>query len=227
MKKIVALLSSFAILFSSCNTKPQDDLVTLKIQYSSATIPWLVELSICADLINLNIQPELRAIDLYKYQDRIAVLRMGDSGVTSPAYQIGSDDLIVIVNWQNPIVKINIDHVRSLFIGRIKNWKELNGIDAPVEVWVYPENTDVQQTFKYTVLAGSPVSSTARLANTPEEMIQALVNNIDAIGIITRSWKTDQVTDVAVIETLPVLLVLPYEPDTLIKSLITCAQDNP
>lgn len=46
------------------------------------------------------------------------------------------DALAVIVHKDNPLDSITMDQMRSLFEGKITNWKELGGRDAPVELYV-------------------------------------------------------------------------------------------
>ncbi len=45
------------------------------------------------------------------------------------------DALVVIVNPDNPVTNITFDQLRDLYLGKIKNWKQLGGNDAPVELY--------------------------------------------------------------------------------------------
>jgi len=46
------------------------------------------------------------------------------------------DALVVIVNKDNPAHDITLDQIRRLYTGKITNWKELGGNDAPIELYV-------------------------------------------------------------------------------------------
>ncbi len=46
------------------------------------------------------------------------------------------DALVVIVHKDNPVDNMTIDQLRDLYKGRITNWKQLGGKDAPVELYV-------------------------------------------------------------------------------------------
>lgn len=46
------------------------------------------------------------------------------------------DALVVIVHKDNPVSDISIDQVRQLYTGKITNWKQLGGRDAPIELYV-------------------------------------------------------------------------------------------
>lgn len=46
------------------------------------------------------------------------------------------DALVVIVHKDNPVSNITLDQLRGLYLGRIVNWKQLGGRDAPIELYV-------------------------------------------------------------------------------------------
>ena len=43
------------------------------------------------------------------------------------------DALAVIVHKDNPVDSVTLDQVRDIYTGKIANWKQLGGKDAPVE----------------------------------------------------------------------------------------------
>ena len=46
------------------------------------------------------------------------------------------DALVVVVHKDNPIDNIMIEQLRDLYLGKITNWKQLGGQDAPIELYV-------------------------------------------------------------------------------------------
>lgn len=48
---------------------------------------------------------------------------------------IAWDALVTIVHPDNPITNITKNQLRDIFLGKIKNWKELNGKDQPIHVF--------------------------------------------------------------------------------------------
>ena len=46
------------------------------------------------------------------------------------------DALVVIVHKDNPVNNMTLDQLRDLYKGKITNWKQLGGKDAPVELYV-------------------------------------------------------------------------------------------
>jgi hypothetical protein len=215
----------FILLPASCTPAiPAATHEPIHIQYSFAAQPWLGKVSDCAD--GNIVTAELRAADFQDFQSADMVIRIEQpDNLTSNAYQIGTDDLLIIVNPQNPIKKLTFDQVRGLFTGWIQNWKGVKGSEAPVQAWVFPAGEDVQQIFEQTVLDGSPVTSAARLANSPDEMSQAVEKDINAIGIITRHWNTENVSDViTVANSLPVLAITLSKPQGTLAHILACMQ---
>jgi hypothetical protein len=219
------VLYSYLLLGTSCTpATPTASLEPLRVQYSLAARPWLAKLNNCAGKNVLAVEPRAEEFQDPKSVD--LVLRVGQpDNLIAPAYQIGTDDLLVIVNQKNPLVKLTTDQVRALFIGQIHTWNSINGIDAPVQVWVFPAGEDVQQIFERSVLDGTHATSLARMANSPEEILQAVSNDADAIGIITRRLETGNIPDIfTAASSLPVLAITQTEPQGDLAQILACLQ---
>jgi ABC-type phosphate transport system substrate-binding protein len=226
MKRSFALIILACIMLPSCNSNtPTSATEQLTVQYTAATAPWLAGLYDCAG-INV-VTAEQRAADFLDLQSVDLAIRIGQADdLTSPAYQIGSDGLLVIVNRQNPINALTAEQVSGLFSGQILNWQEDKGSSpsAPVQVWIFSSGEDVQQVFYRTAMGGSPVTSMARLATSPDEMSQAIANDVNAVGILTRHWKMGNVSEVFTVDTVPVLALTSGEPQGVVRKLLTCLQ---
>lgn len=49
---------------------------------------------------------------------------------------IAWDALVVITNKNNPVKNIHIEQIRGIYMGRISNWKELGGRNAPIRLYI-------------------------------------------------------------------------------------------
>lgn len=47
-------------------------------------------------------------------------------------FKIGMDGVAIIVNHENPLKKITKEQIQDIYTGKITNWKELGGDDAPI-----------------------------------------------------------------------------------------------
>ncbi len=218
------LLTYCFLLLTSCSPGTSTAaLEPMTVQYTAATTPWLAALYTCAG--NHIVEAELRAADFLDPQTTDLVMRIGQPpDLLSPAYQIGTDDVLVIVNRQNPINALTPDQVRGLFTGQIPSWEGLHSTDTPVQVWVFPSGEDIQQIFEQAALGGAPITSGARLANTPDEMSQAIANDVNAVGILTRHWKAENVSGVFTVMTVPVLAIPSSDLQGVVQQVVTCLQ---
>ncbi len=216
-------LLTFFLLASCASPAPTATQSVLHVQYSAAAVPWLAGLYNCAGA-NV-IKAEQRAADFQDPQSVDMTIRVGQpDNLSAPAYQIGSEELLVIVNPGNPVKALTADQVRRLFTGHFLNWQEVGGSNAPVQVWVFSSGEDVQQVFEQTALGGSPITSTARLAAGPDEMGQAIAGDVNAVGLLTRHWKTGSVSAVYTVATVPVLALTPAEPQGAVQEILACLQ---
>ena len=221
---IVILLLLACLPLVSCSAGASSPTaVPITLQYTSASYPWLVPIYDCAG--NTVIIAEQTAADFQDLQTADIAIRLGQpENLPSPTYQIGTDDLLVIVNPQNPIKLLTVARVRSLFNGQIQNWRDVGGTDAPVQVWAFTKAEDIQDIFNHLILSDSPVTSMARLASNPNEMTQAVSKDINAIGILNRRLKTSGVSDVFTVTSMPVLAFTRYNPTERISNILSCLQ---
>jgi hypothetical protein len=226
MRRSFCLLLLVLFLLAACNpATPGSTPVPISIEYTAATIPWLAGIYDCAGANVVN--AEQRAADFQDPQSYDLSLQIGQpENQVSPAYQIGTDEILLIVNSDNPVKTLSADQVQRLFTGQSTNWKDVGGSAAEVQVWVFSSGDDVQQIFEADALGGSRVSSTARLATSPEEMSQAIVSDVNAVGILTRRPMGSSVLDAFTVATAPVLALTQATPQGSIQELIACLQNN-
>jgi len=224
MKRTFTLLALACFLMTACNSSnPTTAAEPITVQFTSATLPWLADLYNCAGA-NVVTTDQL-ATEFMNLESVDLVIRVGQpDNLTSPAFQIGSETIQVIVNFNNPVNTLTAEQVRGLFTGQLLNWQEINGSNSLVKVWVFSSGEDVQQIFDQTVMGGSPITSTARLAASPGEMAQAIASDVNAVGILTRSWNTGNVSEVYNVANVPVLALTLAEPQDVVQKLIACLQ---
>jgi hypothetical protein len=222
--KRLFLLFFLVLFITGCGAStPVATPLAIRIIYTAATQPWLADLERCAGR-NV-VDARLAATDGMDIQSSDLAMRIGTPDAsTFPTYQIGTEAIQVIANPNNPVKKLDLAQVRSIFTGRIQNWQELGGPDSKIEVWVFAAGEDVEQLFEQAALNGSPVTSQARLAVSPAEMAAAVANDANAVGVLTKSWKADGVTNLLTVVEEPVLVLTPAEPQGAVLTLINCLQ---
>lgn len=224
MRRLFPIGFAALIVLAACGTStPTSTLQPLTVQYSFAATAWLQTVYRCAGDTLIRADP--RAADYQSFDASDMALRLGQpANPAYPTYQIGTEDILVVVNRQNPTGALTVDQVRGLFTGQILTWKSLTGSDTQVQVWVFPAGEDVEQLFEQAALGGTPVTSAARLANTPDEMSQAIAGDVNAIGLLPRHWKAGNLSDVFTAASVPVLAVFPSKPAGSLANLLACLQ---
>jgi PBP superfamily domain len=178
-----------------------------------------------------------RLIDLYNCSTPSAAILLSDpqtaditirlgqpDSLSSPAFQIGTDNVDVIVQSQNNTDNLTADQVHSIFLGQVTDWKDVSGSDMPIQVWTYAQGEDIQQIFEQNVMNNQPVTSLARLAVSAQNMLDSIANNAGSIGILPRSLETTNVRDVYKVAFVPVLAITKPQPEGEMKDLLACLQ---
>jgi len=144
------------------------------------------------------------------------VLRIGEpSFLDSPAFQIDTEEILIVTHRQSSIQNLELETARLLFAGRG---------DPSVQVWVYASEEDVQEVFDRVVMAGGRVSPSAWLAVNPQHMSDTLVNEPNTVGILPRRWKVGDAREVFSVTTVPVLAITQSEPQGVVQEILACLQ---
>jgi hypothetical protein len=206
------LLSSFLVL--SCSTNPPQTTPQVVTVFStSAAQPWLEPLYACANLTTV-----ISRVDDSSTAD--IVLRVGEPRMLiSPAYQIDTEEILIVTHRQSPIQNLNLEGARALFAGQ-------GDANPSTQVWVYASEEDVQGVFDQIVMEGRTVTFSARLAVNPQHMSDTLVNESNAVGILPRHWKVGDAREVFSVAVVPVLAITQSEPQGVIKELVACLQSK-
>ena len=173
------------------------------------------------------IDTEQKSADYLDIKNADMVIRLGKPDISSSyIYQLASDDLLVITNSKNSAGQLTSEQVYELFTGQLQDWSSLNGTNAAVQVWVFGNGEDITELFKQYSLHNSPVSSAAHLADNPQEMIQAIEKDINAIGIITHRLLSNENVTVAnnVASNLPLFGITSTKPIGSLANIIACMQ---
>jgi hypothetical protein len=182
----------------------------VKVYTTAAAQPWLTKTSKCAAKSSVILS---NVIDPAQAE---IVLRVGEPDkLTTPAYQIDREDLLIVTHRESPVQNLTADEARALFAGQGQ---------TDVQVWVFASGEDIQQVFAREIMRGTPVSSLARLAVSSQQMSDTLNNEKNAVGILGRHWKTGTVRDVFSLPDLPVLAITAVEPQDAVKQILACLQ---
>jgi phosphate transport system substrate-binding protein len=97
-------------------------------------------------------------------------------------YKVALDGLSVYVNPENSLKELTLDQVGDIFTGKIKNWKEVGGPDAPITVYSRENSSGTYEFFKEHVLKGQDFAASAQTMPGTAAIVQAVVKDKNGIG---------------------------------------------
>ena len=97
-------------------------------------------------------------------------------------YKVALDGLSVYVNESNPLKEITLEQLELVFTGKIRNWKELGGSDAPITVYSRENSSGTYEFFKEHVLKGKDFVASAQTMPGTAALLQAVAKDKSGIG---------------------------------------------
>ena len=97
-------------------------------------------------------------------------------------YKVALDGLSVYVHESNPITELSIPQLQGIFTGRIRNWKEVGGPDAPIILYSRENSSGTYEFFKENVLGGKDFAARAQTMPGTAAVLQAVAKEKNGIG---------------------------------------------
>jgi len=119
-----------------------------------------------------------RKIKSAELQKCIAVF----GGARPTEYKVALDGLSVYVNPENPVKELTLDQLKDIFTGKVKNWKDVGGADAPITVYSRENSSGTYEFFKEHVLKGQDFAASAQTMPGTAAIVQAVVKDKSSIG---------------------------------------------
>lgn len=99
------------------------------------------------------------------------------AGVPLELTPIGKEAFVFFVHADNPVNGLNVAEIRKIYSGKIDNWKDVGGADAPILAYQRPENSGSRTAMEQMVMRGLPQ------ARAPlEEMILPMEGVVTAVA---------------------------------------------
>lgn len=114
-----------------------------------------------------------------KLKEVIACVKAFDQRPTE--YKVALDGLCVYVHQSNPINELNLDQLKAVFTGKITNWKDLGGADAPIIPYSRENSSGTYEFFKEHVLKNRDFAANVQPLPGTAALVQAVAK--DKLGI--------------------------------------------
>lgn len=97
---------------------------------------------------------------------------------------VARDGIAVVVNPANKVADLPMALIREVYLGKIRNWKELGGSDAPITVVSRESGSGTRSSFE-TILGRFDLTDTAIIQDSNGTVRETVANDANAIGYLS------------------------------------------
>lgn len=97
-------------------------------------------------------------------------------------HKVALDGLAVYVHAQNSVKELTLSQLSDLFTGKITNWKDVGGADAPVVLYSRENSSGTYEFFKEHVLSKQDFAAGAQTMPGTAAVLQAVAKDMNGIG---------------------------------------------
>ena len=98
---------------------------------------------------------------------------------------IALDGIAVIVHSANPIDDLTIEQVRDIFTGKIRNWKELGGLDKEIIPVTREEGSGTRASFEEMVMGDVAISDACLVQDSNGAVREIIATTWEGVGYIS------------------------------------------
>ncbi len=113
-------------------------------------------------------------------------------------FAVAYDCIVPVVHPSNSVENITMEQLKDVYMGKVKNWKEIGGPDRPVVVISRDTSSGTYEVWHTKVLEKERVFPGALLQASNGAVVQAVSNNKNAIGYIGLGYLEKNVKDLTV-----------------------------
>ena len=124
-----------------------------------------------------------------------AALVAGDDAAAPEltARPIANDALAVVVHPERALASISLDQMNELLRGNLRAWPELNAGDGDIQIFAREPGSAARQVMNNVFLGPRPLTPTALLLPTDEQLRARVAADPNAIGLLPAAWLDDSV----------------------------------
>jgi phosphate transport system substrate-binding protein len=153
--------------------------------------------------INITVQGGGSAVGIQSALSGTADIGMADlvnlppeaSGLRS--VMVAKDGIVVVVHPSSKVKGLTIDQVRNVFTGKIKNWKEIGGSNAPVTVVSREAGSGTRTSFEQ-IVGGVKLTDNAIIQDSNGTIRETVANDANAIGYLSHGLLNDKIKALAI-----------------------------
>jgi len=103
-------------------------------------------------------------------------------GAVPTEYKVAVDGLSVYVNKDNPVKELTLEQLALIFTGKVQNWKDVGGNDAPINIYSRENSSGTYEFFKEHVLKKKDFAANAQTMPGTAVLVQRVEGDPNGIG---------------------------------------------
>ena len=134
-------------------------------------------------------------------------------------HRIARDAVVPVTHLSNPVRDLSLAQLRAVFSGDVRNWKDLGGPDAQIELFTHGGETGTFDAWKERVMGDKRVVLPAARVMGTAPMLRAIAGNPNAIGYVAYAGLTGEVLALSVGGVAPTEESIASEAFSIVRSL--------
>lgn len=149
--------------------------------------------------VNINVQGGGSAVGIRSALNGVAQIGMADLVTFPPEAKelkkivAAQDGISLVVHPSNKIDNLTIEQIRAIYSGKIKNWKEVGGVDKSITVVSREAGSGTRSSFEDLMLKGLKLTGDAIIGDSNGTVRETISNDPQAIGYISHGVVNEKV----------------------------------
>ncbi len=100
------------------------------------------------------------------------------------SFPFAIDGVAVVVHPSNGVSELSFAQLADIYAGKIKNWKEVGGADAQINLYIREDGSGTREVFTDKAIKKGEVAASANVVNSNGAMKTAVAKDANAIGYV-------------------------------------------
>jgi phosphate transport system substrate-binding protein len=114
------------------------------------------------------------------------------NGIYPFTFHIANDAIAVVVHPANPVSDLTLDQLQQIYEGKITNWSQVGGKDAPIAIVSRDTSSGTYETWESIVMNEADVFAGAIYGTSNADVANEVSMNANAIGYVGLAYVTPQ-----------------------------------
>lgn len=109
-------------------------------------------------------------------------MKAANGGRPAAGVTVAIEGVSIYLNPKNPVQELTLTQLAGIYSGKIRNWKEVGGPDAPINAYSREKTTGKYWYVREVVLSDGEIGTNVKTADGAEAMFQAVLKDSWGIG---------------------------------------------